>query len=106
MYPFGQEQTGLWFITVQIASVPQLPGHGSIHFWLTQAWRSGHELLVTQPGLHSDKGFPKKFAMHVQMASVPDAVHLAFIPHGFGVQGRLAIGGITVLKKLLLVYRL
>ena len=50
MYLILQLQMGLWFITWQFAFSPQVPGHGSIHFWFTQAWLRGHSELVTHSG--------------------------------------------------------
>lgn len=36
-YPLGHVQDGVWLITVQIAFVPQDPGHGFLHLFLIQA---------------------------------------------------------------------
>lgn len=47
-----QLQIGLWFITLHSAAIPQVPGHGSIHFWFTQALFKAHSELVTHSGLH------------------------------------------------------
>lgn len=54
----GQLQTGLWFTTWQIAPIPQVPGQGSIHFWLLHAWMRGHSELCTHSGLQFG-GVPK-----------------------------------------------
>ena len=62
MNPDGQEQVGLWLTTVQMALGPQLPGHGSTHFMLTQARAGLHSELTKHSGrqLGGDPTCPDK----------------------------------------------
>ena len=46
----GQLQIGLWLNTLHFAPIPQVPGQGSLHFWLLQASFSGHSEFVTHSG--------------------------------------------------------
>lgn len=57
-YPGIQLQFGAWFITVQEAYRPQMPGHGSTHLLRMQALSDGQSELNTHSGLHSSYGFP------------------------------------------------
>ena len=52
-YPLGQEQTGLCPMTWQRASIPQVPGQGSRHLWLTQAKLLPQSELVVHSGLQA-----------------------------------------------------
>lgn len=38
----GHEHIGTWLITLHCDSIPQDPGHGSLHFSLMQAILLGH----------------------------------------------------------------
>lgn len=51
VYDGGQEQIGLWFLTIHFAPNPHVPGQGSLHFWLVQASLRGHSELTTHSGL-------------------------------------------------------
>lgn len=51
MYPDGQVQMGLWLTTWHLAPIPQVPGHGSIHFWFEHAWLKIQSELVVHSGL-------------------------------------------------------
>lgn len=86
----GQEQIGLWLTTVHCALIPQVPGHGSIHFWLLQAmfaWQS--ELII-----HSARqlgGVSKYPGIHEQTACSFIFRHWLFGPHGVGLHGSFGI---------------
>lgn len=45
-----QVHTGVWFMTIQLAFMPQDPGHGSRHFSLIQALLLGHSELIEHSG--------------------------------------------------------
>ena len=47
VYPGGQLQIGLCEVTRQMASAPQDPGQGSLHFCCIQALSAGQSLLIT-----------------------------------------------------------
>lgn len=51
VYPSVQLQMGLWFNTLHLALTPQVPWHGSTHFWFMQALSNGHSELTTHSGL-------------------------------------------------------
>lgn len=50
VYPDSQTQTGVWLMTLHWAYKPQLPGHGSLHFWFIQAWLMGHSEFIVHSG--------------------------------------------------------
>lgn len=52
VYLGGQLQIGLWFTTWHLALIPQVPGQGSMHFWLEHAWCNGQSELTIHSGLH------------------------------------------------------
>lgn len=87
----GQLQIGLWFTTWHLAAIPQVPGHGSIHFWFTQAWFKGHSELVTHSGLQVG-GLPIKPGIHEQTAWLLISRHWLFGPQGDGLQGCFIAG--------------
>lgn len=55
--PEAHEHIGLWFVTWHLALRPHVPGHGSIHFWLTHALSCEHSELTIHSGRH-DGGLP------------------------------------------------
>ena len=57
-YPGSHAHWGIWFVTWHDAWIPHTPGHGSLHFLLTQALSFGHSELTVHSGLHSIYGFP------------------------------------------------
>lgn len=59
--PTEQLHIGLWFTTWQRAFRPQVPGHGSVHFWLTHARSWAQSALTTHSGLQAG-GEPIKLA--------------------------------------------
>lgn len=84
--PWGQLQIGLWFTTWQFALTPQVPGHGSIHFWLAQAWLREHSLLTIHSGWQKG-GDPLYCGRHEQTATLDDMRHRLFGPQGDGSHG-------------------
>lgn len=87
----GQVHMGLWFTTWHIAPVPQVPGHGLIHFWLKHASFNGHSELVTHSGLHVG-GLPMKPSMQEHTACLLISLHWLFGPQGEGWQGFVTTG--------------
>lgn len=49
-YPGRQVHKALWFTTLHTALEPQLPGQGSLHFWLMQARVFGHSGFIVHSG--------------------------------------------------------
>lgn len=86
VYPWGQLQIGLWFLTWHLALIPQVPGHGSTHFWLLQASFWGHSLLVTHSGLQ-EGGAPIYPGTQEQTAWPFTWRHWEFGPQGEGWHG-------------------
>lgn len=86
VYPVTQLQIGLWLTTWHRAWIPQVPGQGSLHFWLMHASFGGQSELTTHSGLH-EGGAPIKPSIHEQTAWPLCSLHLLFGPHGDGLQG-------------------
>lgn len=86
VYLGGQLQIGLWVTTWHSALIPHVPGQGSMHFWLTQAWFSGHSELDMHSGLQVG-GEPIYPIRHVQTAWLLMVLHKLYGPHGEGTQG-------------------
>lgn len=78
--PSGHEHIGMWLTTLQIALLPHVPGHGSLHLFLTQALFFGQSELETHSGLHPVYGSPWYSDKQLQMP----LLHTAFDPQGFG----------------------
>jgi hypothetical protein len=95
--PGGQLQIGLWFITLQRAWSPHVPGQGFIHLWLLHAWFWGHSELTTHSGLH-DGGLPTKLGWQEHTAWPLVTLHTLFGPHGDGSQG--LCGGTAAGKEI------
>lgn len=89
--PGGQLQIGLWFITVQRAWSPHVPGQGSVHFWLLHAWFWRHSELTTHSGLHVG-GLPMYPVRHEQTAWPLISRHWLFGPQGDGLHGCVTAG--------------
>jgi hypothetical protein len=51
VYPSGQEQIGVWLMTLHLAPAPHDPGQGSLHFSRIQAKLLGHSELMVHSGL-------------------------------------------------------
>lgn len=99
VYPSGQEQTGLWFTTKQIAWVPHVPIHGSLHFWFKQAWFWGQSELIKHSGLHKG-GVPRYSGAQVHTAWSFTSLHILFGPHGDGLHGLVFAGAMIQLILL------
>lgn len=72
--PFKQAHIGLWLITLQSEFDPQAPGHGSMHFWLTQALSCGHSALTVHSGLQPG-GLPTYVGKHEHTACLLTSLH-------------------------------
>lgn len=86
-YPTRHEQVGAWLITRHSAFKPQTPGHGSTHFWLTQALFFGQSLFITHSGRHSIYGSPKYSGRQEHEPAPTSSRQTAFTPQGDGEQG-------------------
>lgn len=71
---------------------PQLPGHGSTHFWLIQALSLEHSALVTHSGLQLG-GLPKYDGRQEQTACPFSSLHWLLGPHGEGWHGCIGVTG-------------
>ena len=87
----GHEQIGEWFTTVHLAPIPQVPGQGSLHFWLLQASFWGQSALITHSGRH-DGGLPIYPGIQEHTACPLISRHCAFGPHGDGRHGSVGVG--------------
>lgn len=92
--PGAQLQMGLWFTTWQRALRPQVPGHGSWHFWLIQARFKVQSELTTHSGLHVG-GEPTQPGWHEHTAWLFIIRHTLLGPHGLGKQGFAGQAGAT-----------
>lgn len=80
-----------------MASYPQTPGHGLMHFELTQALSLGQSALITHSGLQPvTLGLPKYPGGHSQTALSLIDLQIAFGPHGEGLQGSITTGSSVV----------
>lgn len=84
--PWGHLQMGLWLTTEHSALTPQLPGQGSLHFWLTQALESSQSELTIHSGRQVG-GLPIKPSIHLQTAIPFTSWQWLFGPQGDGEQG-------------------
>lgn len=84
--PGLQLHIGLWFTTWHKAFNPQVPGHGSIHFWLTQALFIEHSVEITHSGLQIG-GLPMKPGTQEQTAWPLISLHWLLGPQGEGLHG-------------------
>lgn len=80
----------MWLTTWQLAARPHVPGHGSIHFWFTQAWLRGHSELITHSGLQVG-GAPIYPRTQEQTAWPFISRHTLFGPQGLGTHRFLGI---------------
>jgi hypothetical protein len=98
-YLGGQLQIGLWLTTWHLALMPQVPGHGSIHFWLTQAWFNEHSELVTHSGLQVG-GLPMKPGTQEQTAWPLISLHWLLGPQGEGLHGFFLISAKILIFRI------
>lgn len=83
MKPAMHTQLGVWLTTRHSALDPQVPGQGSLHFWLMQAKWLAHSVLLTHSGLQFG-GEPTKPWRQEHDGESPVTRHSAFGPHGDG----------------------
>lgn len=91
VYCGGQLHIGLWLTTWQMAPMPHVPGQGSTHFWLMQAWFRGHSELTTHSGLHVG-GLPINPGTHEHTACPFISRHWLLGPQGDGLHGWISTG--------------
>jgi len=60
-------QKGLWLTTAQLAPTPHVPGQGSPHRWLRQAWVGAHSAFEVHSG-RQEGGAPIKLGRHEHTA--------------------------------------
>lgn len=82
----SQLQIGLWWKTSHFAFIPQIPEHGSTHFWFIQALLLAHSVLTTHCGLHNG-GIPLKLGRQEQLDWPFTLRHRLLGPHGDGSHG-------------------
>lgn len=91
---------GMWLIVSQIASVPQVPIHGSLHLLLIHALSLAQSEFRTHSGLHPKYGSPWYSGIQVHSPSS----QIAFEPHGEG-EHRSTCSEIKYIKTRLISYR-
>lgn len=105
--PGRQEQVGAWLITLHSAFIPHVPGQGSLHLLFIQALLRSQSLLTTHSGLQPVYGSPKYSDKHAQDPAPFRSLHIAFAPHGDGLQGSLgvSVGGARrkIMKRIQIV---
>lgn len=67
--------------------MPQAPGQGSLHRLFEQALLRSQSEFDTHSGLHPVYGSPKYSGKHAQDPTLFLSLHMAFAPHGDGLQG-------------------
>lgn len=95
-------QIGVWFITLQVAPIPQDPKQGSLHFSLMQANLLEHSELIEHSGRQFG-GLPIYSDKQEQDGEPPISRHSEFGPHGDGTQGLVIVvilGGEAKLKRV------
>lgn len=91
VYPDRQTHIGLWLITWHSVLSPQVPGHGSTHFWFTHAWFRGHSELITHSGLQLG-GIPIKPGTQLHTDWEFTTLQILFGPQGEGRQRFFSTG--------------
>lgn len=74
VYPSEHMHCGVWLTTLHCALAPQVPGQGSLHFWLIHARWLEHSLLLTHSGLQFG-GVPTYSGRQEQEGVSPDTLH-------------------------------
>lgn len=90
-----QLQIGLWLTTRHSALKPQVPAHGSIHFWLTHDLSRAQSEEATHSGRQYG-GCPIESGRHVHTGRSLRTRQLLYWPQGEGWQGfdgRCTLGG-------------
>ena len=70
-----------------LAFVPQVPGHGSMHFSCLHALFGGQSVELIHSGLQAKYGSPKYSGIHWQAAALFLWLQSALDPHGVGLHG-------------------
>lgn len=99
--PGGQLHIGLWLLTWHRAPTPQVPGHGSLHFWFEQASLRLQSELTTHSGLQ-DGGLPMKPGTHEHTACSLMLRHWLLGPQGDGLHGCFTSGAEVWARKEIL----
>lgn len=86
VYPSWHIHIGEWLTTLHSVFVPQLPTHGSAHFWLRQAKLWSHSLLLMHSGLQFG-GVPRYPGKQAQTGPSPLIPHVECEPQGEGSHG-------------------
>lgn len=86
-YPGKQSHRGKWLTVWQMAFVPQVPGQGSRHLFLTQALFDGQSEFKTHSGRQPSYGLPKWSSMQVHEPAPFCSRQTAFAPQGDGMHG-------------------
>lgn len=99
VYLGGQLHIGLWLLTWHWALSPHVPGHGSMHFWLLQAWSLGQSELTVHSGLQ-DGGLPMYPGTHEHTACWFIVRHWLFGPQGDGLHGFSTTGSMGKIYRI------
>lgn len=97
--PLAQIQMGLWCMTLHWASRPQVPIHGSTHFWFTHARFDPHSEFTKHSGLQFG-GVPINWGKQEQMAWPLLSAHWLLGPQGEGWHGSRFSSGTTIMSYL------
>lgn len=98
-------QFGVWLITKHWAFCPQIPGQGSLHFWLIHANLSAHSLLLIHSGLQYG-GDPTYSGKQEHDGKPLRTLQTAFDPHGDGWQGSTKTGSSSKILRRYCIYYL
>lgn len=105
IYPSLHVQTGVWLITLHLASNPQAPGHGSLHLSLIHALLLGQSEFIVHSGRQFG-GDPKLSDEQLHDGTLFMAWHWDRGPQGDGRHGLIIAGtscwGAKVLQFFLL----
>lgn len=90
--PSTHEHIATCLITWQLASIPQEPGQGSLHFWFIHAKLLEQSSLMVHSGLQLG-GLPSNSGRHEHDGMSWMFLHIAFNPQGEGIHGSLTGDG-------------
>jgi hypothetical protein len=86
-------------LTRHSALRPHVPGHGSLHLLFVHALSREQSVLSTHSGRQPVYGSPKYSGKQEQDPAPLRSLHIAFAPHGEGLQGCLGPSVGTTAKK-------
>lgn len=92
--------------TTHSALIPHVPGHGFLHLLFIQALSLAHSLFIIHSGLHSTYGSPKYSDIQEQEPTPFNSLHIAFIPHGDGLQGLVGSSITRTTKVFIFIFLL